>query len=121
MEHLYSRSELAELLNVSVGSVHRFAKLGTVEAIDLSAWNMHSLYYYNPDGSTPALPIVLNAWGYNVRLLNIGNNELKIDIEVDNYNSIQATCFGPEPDKVWFLDGNEPIITVEIHKRGENV
>jgi hypothetical protein len=67
------------------------------------------------------LPIVFNAWGYNVRLLNIGNNELKIDIETDRFNNLESACFGPEPGKVWFLDGDEPVITIEIHDRGANV
>ena len=120
MKHIYSRNQLADVLQVSVGSVHRYAKLGIVQAIDLSTWNMHSLYYYDVDNGEEILPMVVMPWGYKVKLSTSGLGDLRIDIETDKYNNLEATCFGPLPDQVWFMDGEEPMITVQIHNRGGN-
>jgi len=113
MENIYSRGELADKLNLSVGSIHRKARMGAdIQPLDLSEWRMHTLYYYDGNGVKP-LPKEVMIDGYKVTL-SLSGGMLLIDVAYDF--ELEALCFGPEPAKAWFMDGNEVAIEVHAHK-----
>jgi len=117
MDYLYSRSQLAAILHVSVGTIHRMARLGDIDAIDLSEWNMNSLYYYpNDKVGFAAIPKIINAWGYKIQA-TLDDGQLGIEIWPNEPCQPAATCFFIEPDKVWFVDnGDETLATIVFHK-----
>lgn len=112
---LYSRTELAALLNVSVGTIHRRAAEGKIIALDLSEWNMHSMYYY--DGPTvEQLPVETRIGGRRVRL-SVIDGELHIDVWTEG--PTHAICFNLEPNKAWFVENytNETDVFVRVHNK----
>lgn len=115
VDNIFSRTELADLLNVSVGTIHRRAADGEIQALDLSEWNMHSMYYY--DGSaTKQLPVELNMGGRRIKV-SLQGKELHIDIWMDD--PAHAVCFDPEPNKAWFIERytNNTNVLVEVHDK----
>lgn len=115
LKSIFSRTELASLLNVSVGTIHRWATSGKITAIDLSEWNMHSLYYYGGP-IAPQLPVEFRMGGRQVKV-SLHNGELHIDIWTEE--PVGAICFDLEPTKAWFREvyTNNTHVLVQVHDK----
>lgn len=115
MKHIFSRTELAKMLNVSVGTIHRRATEGKITALDLSEWNMHSMYYYNGQVA-PQLPVELTIGGRRVKV-SLSDEELHVDVWTNEQT--RAVCFNLEPNKVWFTEKytNNTNVLVRVHNK----
>jgi len=119
MGDLYSRQTMAATLGVSIGTVHRMARKGEITAIDLSEWNMNSLYYYvDYDKEQLIVPITVNAWGNDVKL-DLVEGQLHVHIWPVGNNKLKSAGFLLEPSKAWFVDDKieDVYIIVQVHQR----
>jgi hypothetical protein len=113
MKNIYSRKQIADLLGLSVGTIYNLVKRGDIDALDLSRWNMSSMYYYFRENSTDRLPVYVTALGHDVKLYADGGM-LVVEIGSPIGSALESLCFGPEPSKAWFMDGAEVAIEVRI-------